>query len=646
MSAKHQIFALLLLPITVGLCLWMQDAVAREKLDSVPPDIFTEGALQPELALPGEQYLEMLLNRRYEELTQVLEPYLKPVQGKGSSEFDTALTVLGRTEKWLEKYFSEWVEATPDSAVPYLVRSNYYTEQGLEARGEKYLRETPRAQISEMKRLFKLSFGDIDKATSLNDLTAYPYAMKLNMAMRLGKHEELRGIYEAGIKRDPALYWLSNAYYWTQVPAWGGSVADQNRFLGELKRQYSKYPWLKGIELDVMIDDINQKPGEPCDKIPEYRKALEFHENSWINYQLGRAYSCNRDFKEALVYLRKSIEQWPHRAITWRLLGAIEHEKGRHDKAYDASRIATHLNPQDDFAFFQLGNIALYLEKYPEAEQAYLLASLVSPGNASYSEYIGLVKRSAADPNSPQQLALLTDDESRVASKTTYLHGKKNGQSIFYDEANRPREVQYFEDGKLKYSDLFHPDGYRATRLSVKVDLYSGPYWEYSPSGKVISLGTLDKGNAEGLLVRSFENGKPLYSGVYENGQKKGKIKFWVPSKQIDGMTVIAVAANGISHVNTPLSAQTTFHLKDGKPIYLYTAMEGLSAGKHEVIFKLYDSQGEECMEVPVSGSTEDGFNFYYAYYTPNKKEDQPGDWKAVIFLDGDQIATMPLTVL
>ncbi|MCL6415276.1 tetratricopeptide repeat protein [Aestuariirhabdus sp. Z084] len=607
--------------------------------------MFETERLIPEHSISGQQYLQMLLDKQYERLTEALEPHLVPSNEEQSVEMQYALNALDRDEVWLQSYFDEWVEATPTKAVPYLARADYLLTQGLLARGTDYIRNTPEYNLVKMRMLFELSMKDLNKVKSINDQTAYPYAIQLNIAMRQGSAVSKRSIYEQGVKRDPELNWIYSTYLSTLAPKWGGSAQQEKQFIEELRSKYQTYPWLKSNEVSWMIDQVDALPGKACDKIAEYQRAYDFYTNSWSSYNLGRAYSCDLQFDEALGYLRESVERWPYQAIAWRLIGAIQHKLGDSESALESTRIAAHLDPSDDFSFFQLGNISLYLERYERAIVAYNKAIKANPEKSDYSQYLELAENFLANPGSPHDLYLLKDSWGGMVSKTTYVKGRKEGKAIIYDDHNNPKEYRLYENDVFTKLTRLHPDGSVSTVLSIKGDKIDGPYQEISVSGNVISTGVLDAGLPEGDMNVFFENGQSLLTNHYQKGKKLTPTKFNVPAQNLNGVTGVSIASGAMSHIGSPLNQTSKFSF-DGDPIFIYTALDGIQGQDNKLNVEFFDAAGNRAFEyLTVLQNSGDGFNFSSVYYTPDPAKDQPGEWTVTASLNSELFDSYTISV-
>ncbi|WP_166263499.1 hypothetical protein [Marinobacter caseinilyticus] len=609
-----------------------------------PVDIFEEGNLTPDLSISGHQYLSLLLAKKYEALSSQLAPHASSNSDGSSLEMAFALEALSRPETWLTGYFDEWVEAVPGNAVAHLARANYRMRQGIRARGTGYIGDTSDAQLSEMRRLFALSLNDLEIVKSLNHDSAYPYAVELEIAMRLGNPDALTRLYAQGLKRDPNMVWLHSSYLGALAPKWGGSEEQQKQFLEILRAQYASAPWLKSAEVTWMIANINAQPGQPCDKIDDYRRVYEFYPDSTSGYYLGKAFSCSRQFEKALPYLQASVQNWPYNARAWRIIGAIQHRLGKHEAAIVSTRRSALVDPTDDFAFFQLGEISLYLQRYDKAVNAFQQAETLSAGLFRNKQYVELAEKFVDDPMATHELVILKTSSGPLVSKTYYSDGRKEGRAIIFED-NRQKEFHFYENDVYQKMQRLNSEGNIVTQMGIRNDVGDGPFQEYSSNGNVISSGELNLGKANGEIKLFSENGRPILSNFYRNNEQVEPTKFWVPFTRHNGLRLIVIPTTGLSRIGSPLDENHQFDFDSGRPIFLYVAFDNPQVTDLNVVIQLRDASGRVSFQYQPQFPQNAGFNPGYVYYAPDINKDSPGAWTARVIVNGDKADEIQLTV-
>ncbi|HKD77372.1 MAG TPA: tetratricopeptide repeat protein, partial [Ktedonobacterales bacterium] len=78
--------------------------------------------------------------------------------------------------------------------------------------------------------------------------------------------------------------------------------------------------------------------------------------------------------REARIELRQSLQRWPINTLPKRLLALAYLGAGQYDRAYAAAAAAASEDPPSSAAMRTLGDICRLVERYPEAERAYLNA--------------------------------------------------------------------------------------------------------------------------------------------------------------------------------------------------------------------------------------------------------------------------------
>lgn len=611
-----------------------------------PGDILEEESFTPDLTIKGQEYLKLLLDQQYTKLSEELERHLQPLTGgsKNGAVLLYALEAMARSERWMERHFDAWVAATPHRAVPYLARANYFMRQGIRARGTGYAHETSPDQFAAMDRFFELSRTDLEKAKKINSQSAFPYAVELEMSMRQPGRSDAQTVYQNGLDRNPGLSWLHRTRLTTLDPKWGGSTELQKQFITELRGTYYQYPWLQSVEAAWMLDGVEDLPGEPCDKVDAYREVYDFHRDGWTSYKLGKAYSCSRQFEEALPYLTEALDYWPYNALAWRVSGAIQKELDRAGEAIDSTKKALYLNPSDDFAAFQLGEISLYFERYGEAAKAFALAEKIDSEQYHYLQFRELAEAFVDEPGKAHELVILKTSSGPIMSRSTYINGRKEGMVTVYDGDNI-QEFQFYENGAMRKVHRLNGHGDVVTEMQIEHGVASGPFIEYSDRGNPISRGTLRLGRMEGPTTVYFDNGKPVFKNQFAKGSKVGATEFWIPHQSVDSVRVASTATSGLSRLITPLDQTRQFSFRSGEPFFVYTAIDNPEKTPHSVLVRVFDAAGKLSFEYRNETPRGEGFNSGYVYYIPDTAKDRPGAWKVDVMLDGKLANSLAINV-
>jgi tetratricopeptide (TPR) repeat protein len=135
-------------------------------------------------------------------------------------------------------YFDEWVRSYPSSYSALLARGAYLYRMAWSVRGDMYLTETPRGQLSAMHNYLALARPDL--LASLPK-TAKPYLSTLyllNAAILRGSAEERQHWFAQGVAIDPGNTLVRLRYMFSLRPRWGGSYAQMQDFLRSCEAQH------------------------------------------------------------------------------------------------------------------------------------------------------------------------------------------------------------------------------------------------------------------------------------------------------------------------------------------------------------------------------------------------------------------------
>lgn len=601
--------------------------------------------LVPDKTVQGQEELGWLLDSEFERLSKKLDPLLAPKQDGSDFRLESALEASARQEAVIGNQMDAWVEAKPNSASARLLRANYLMHQGLRSRGEAYISETSQEQLEGMRQYFGESRQDLETAKTLNPQSAYPYAIELEMAMRSGGNTPAGKTFQAGIERDRGLIWLYATNLTRLAPKWGGSKQASEAFVQSIRPHYDQYPRLKSVEVQFRIDQVTALPGAPCDKVKQFKSVYDFHRDGTSAYYLGKAYSCGRQFTEALPLLKESVEYWPYRSNAWRVIGAIEHDQGNHEAGLRATHHAAYLAPFDKIAHFQEGEIALYLQQYERAAKAFHNASLAADDSFYYGQYEELARAFMEAPKEPHELVVLETRYGPMVSETTYQNGRREGISIEFND-NRPAAKRRFVNDRMIHVSQLNETGQVVTELDMDRGERNGPFTEYSARGKVISKGLLEYGKRQGDIPVFFENGEPVYSNHFESGNRQGATEFAIPSKEVGNLKVAAITTGEMSRIYTPLNKRDTFKVDSDHPVFVFAVIDGIETAGHEIGVTFTDATGREAFrykEKLIPG--QEHFNAHTVYYSPDPQRDESGAWEVHVYIDNQLAHRLPITV-
>lgn len=306
-----------------------REALARGgAADPVPAEDVAQEAAAPEGLVPDKpkraavdpvhrQIVTLLEQRKFDELEGVLGGLQRAFEGDaagGSVTLEQAYFAFDRVPRAAEAALNDWVKAQPGSYAALAARGCFYYFQGLEARGTKFIAETPEEDIRTMRFFFGKSQADLERSLAL---TPKPYVSRLtlmSMARTAGSRDEERAHYAQALKLAPQSVELRLAHMTSLEPRWGGSYREMEAYVKEGRAQLkdaaaadrlaARVPAYRGDELQRK-DDLAGALTQYNEAIALYAGAGTLCERAYVLSKLKRDAEAFADVKLALSKVRE-----------------------------------------------------------------------------------------------------------------------------------------------------------------------------------------------------------------------------------------------------------------------------------------------------------------------------------------------------
>ena len=195
----------------------------------------------------------MLRERRYAELdkhmNQIQQDY---EQGKRS---DVELLHLFRafydTDPNLERNFSDWIVAYPQSYAAREAEGIYFRRVGYGARGSDYISKTPPQQIARMRAYLDRSLASHKAALNFTAKPLLTYYDLLSLSKLLGDRALAEHTLRSACRIDPRNFIVRYKYMLMLETRWGGSLQEMVSF-----REDSKHAGLTNEQLGYLDELI------------------------------------------------------------------------------------------------------------------------------------------------------------------------------------------------------------------------------------------------------------------------------------------------------------------------------------------------------------------------------------------------------
>jgi tetratricopeptide (TPR) repeat protein len=172
---------------------------------------------------------------------------------------------------------AQWASSSPKSYVAHLALGIYFKRRGTDARGDKYMADTPLSAVDLMSVYFKKATEEL--RTSLA-LTRKPYLSTfhlLTISMQFGDRDTSFEMLHRANEILPNNSFVRNRYAVSLTPRWGGSYEQMDKFISDTKAERvpaSVVFQLEAIEHDDKGHALEER-NQHADAMEHFQKALE-----------------------------------------------------------------------------------------------------------------------------------------------------------------------------------------------------------------------------------------------------------------------------------------------------------------------------------------------------------------------------------
>ena len=167
----------------------------------------------------------LLFHRRYQDLTAAFEAFQSAFEADRRKEYwpMDAGYAFSSAEPEQAARLDAWVAATPGSFAPYLARGAYWTSVAYHRRGDRYARETLRAQLRGMEDALVRAEADLDHALALRPGVVAAQGELISVYQARGEQRKEEAAVHGALAICPTCVQVQVVYLPAQVPQWGGS---------------------------------------------------------------------------------------------------------------------------------------------------------------------------------------------------------------------------------------------------------------------------------------------------------------------------------------------------------------------------------------------------------------------------------------
>lgn len=179
--------------------------------------------------------------------------------------FYSAFEIGYDTPKYQENinYIEKWIAKYPASVTPMIAKAICLNWQGWSIRGYGYSNTVSPKSWKPFEQSLEQSLAVLKEAEKLNVKDPVLYSTWVNVAMGLGKKDDLETAFKKGIEIDPTFFPLYNVHNFAYLPKWYGEPGQYEKLAAQAadstKAQLgdSLY-FLLAMEMTSQVEDVNQ----------------------------------------------------------------------------------------------------------------------------------------------------------------------------------------------------------------------------------------------------------------------------------------------------------------------------------------------------------------------------------------------------
>lgn len=360
-----------------------------------------------------------------------------------------------------------WKRDSPKSAFAWAASGMAYVAMAAEARGSKYMKDTPQDSVRSMNDLLAQADTDLRQAIALDPKVTPAYFALINAGALGFTRAYTNDAIRKALAAAPDDYSIRSIAMWTLEPKWGGSLIAMDRFAAQAQTHAPTNPMMKLLLSERPYYEVDNCDCDADAQLPTYPAV--FDQVSPVTDMSGAGYaaSTHGHAGTALIYLSETLRFDPFSPLApaaraerayrltdlgaplWALaeadavVAADPHEvagfKARavadeslHDypQAIEALKTAIALDESDSWQLTELGNIYVYktrqwdegweiasqdIQKFPKEPYGWVMRGTIQmkqPRAGLKDTYDELLARFGNDPG---QQATLEEMREKLA---------------------------------------------------------------------------------------------------------------------------------------------------------------------------------------------------------------------------------------
>lgn len=337
-----------------------------------------------------------------------------------ANAFKTADPALG-------PIIEQWIQRSPNAFSAWLVRGVYNDTLGWHMRGNKFARETSKAQMDALDEHVKHAVGDFNRALELRPRLQVARHFLILAGMSTGvEPAKTRVILDAGLAQCPLCYSIRSAFMHGLQPRWGGSWPAMEKFAGESFSLFKDNPKLEVLRGASAADRCKvfrsakqlEKARVACED------ALRYGDEVSALVEQARVFVALERTPDALASLGRALRVEPQHTDALELRQQLRIDTGDYLGAARDVILVRHLQPTDGWIAERVtwlvkklayeGSILFRAGKNAEAAPYFQLGLELDPNNVDMMRRQGWAARDDADALLLQAASRPDDFELRL----------------------------------------------------------------------------------------------------------------------------------------------------------------------------------------------------------------------------------------
>jgi tetratricopeptide (TPR) repeat protein len=158
-----------------------------------------------------------------------------------------------------------WKSAISGSYAAHLIRGVHFKRKAGDARGGKYLSQTPPDKIQKMQQFNEIAFTELTNSLDLTEKPFLSVFQLLEISKSRGDKDLSTGLVIAANKMLPSNTLARGRFMLALTPRWGGSYEEMKQFISRSKKEDVSPIGLSQLEA-IMYDDIGMTYLEQGDR--------------------------------------------------------------------------------------------------------------------------------------------------------------------------------------------------------------------------------------------------------------------------------------------------------------------------------------------------------------------------------------------